>query len=100
MPQIPTAEFGSFAHAIYAQYVAERTKQEERNRVTSEACKKAWIARRAAVIERKERRDAWRAGVAKIMAEVRRREAERARLNPEPPYYSSDNPLDGERLWA
>jgi hypothetical protein len=98
MAQIPTAEYGSFARAIYAQYVAERTKQEERNRVTSEACKKAWIARRAAVIERKERRDAWRAGVARIIAEVRRREA--ARAMPEPPYYSSDNPLDGARLWA
>lgn len=39
----------------------------------------------------------WSAGVAKIMAEVRRREADRAL--PEPPFYSSDNPLDGTRLW-
>lgn len=59
-----------------------------------------WESQLAFLIARHERRKAWRAGVAKIMAEVRRREAERARLNPEPPYYSSDNPLDGERLWA
>jgi len=40
----------------------------------------------------------WREGVAKIMAEVRRREA--ARALPEPPFYNSENPLDGERLWG
>lgn len=40
----------------------------------------------------------WSEGVAGIMAEARRREA--ARAMPEPPFFTSDNPLDGERLWA
>jgi hypothetical protein len=44
------------------------------------------------------RRKAWTAGVSKIMAEVRRREA--GLEMPEPPFFASDNPLDGERLWA
>tara|TARA_R110000868_G_C10517980_1_gene732786 strand:+ start:333 stop:620 length:288 start_codon:yes stop_codon:yes gene_type:complete len=55
-------------------------------------------AQRIKTAERKERQKAWREGVARIMAEVRRREA--ARALPEQPYYSSDNPLDGARLWA
>lgn len=43
------------------------------------------------------RRAAWTAGVGGIMTEARRREA--ARALPEQPYFTSDNPLDGTRLW-
>jgi hypothetical protein len=73
---------------------------DERARQAEAADEKRRAAQRIKTAERKERQKVWRAGVARIMAEVRRREAERARLNPEPHYYSSDNPLDGERLWA
>jgi len=45
----------------------------------------------------KAKRKEWREGVARIMAEVRRREA--IALASKPHFYSSDNPLDGSRLW-
>ena len=57
-----------------------------------------WKASVVRGVETRRKRKEWREGVAKIMAEVRRREA--ARALPEPPIYTSDNPLDGERLWA
>ena len=71
---------------------------DERARRIEVADEERRAAQRIKTAERKERRRVWREGVAKIMAEVRRREAERAQ--PEPHFYSSDNPLDGTRLWA
>lgn len=79
-----------------AQLNAEGAESERRQQADEERR----AAQRLKAAERNERRRVWRAGVAKIMAEVRRREAERVRLHPEPPFYSSDNPLDGMRLWA
>lgn len=59
-------------------------------------------AHRSAAKERRERLKAWRAGVAQIMAEVRRREIER---NGKPRFRveaisAPANPLNGMRLWA
>lgn len=71
---------------------------EERDRRYVESERARIAVQREKIADRKKRKAAWVAGVAKIMAEVRRREAERALA--EPPFYSSDNPLDGERLWA
>lgn len=73
---------------------AEDAKRERRRAADGERR----AAQRIKIAARNERRKAWRIGVAKIMAEMRRREAERAAA--EPPFYSSDNPLDGTRLWA
>lgn len=62
-----------------------------------EAMRRQRVAAEKAKIKRKKTKE-WRAGVAKIMAEVRRREAERGLTDTL--CFASDNPLDGERLWA
>lgn len=62
--------------------------------------RRAEADRRAAKLRSAKRaeRAAWASGVAKIMAEVRRREMAWAAA--EPPFFTSDNPLDGARLWG
>lgn len=81
--------------ALWKRRLDAQDAANERARIADE---ERIAAQRIKIAERKERRRVWREGVAKIMAEVRRREAERAQ--PEPHFYSSDNPLDGVRLWA
>jgi hypothetical protein len=70
---------------------------EERDRRYVERERHRIAVQREKIADRKRRKAEWVAGVSRIMAEVRRREAEHAL--PEPPFYSSANPLDGTRLW-
>tara|TARA_R110000822_G_C15212210_1_gene483448 strand:+ start:339 stop:722 length:384 start_codon:yes stop_codon:yes gene_type:complete len=56
--------------------------------------------RKARAVANSQKAKEWRAGVAKIMAEVRRREAARKPRFRVPAISRPINPLDGERLWA
>lgn len=82
----------------FADWYADAEAQDKRAASLRRAAERKQRAKTKKAKETRAARKEWQAGVAKIMAEVRRREAERAL--PEPPFYSSDNPLDGERLWS
>jgi len=74
---------------------------EERRRLRqSQIFAREHAARRAAKAANSKKAREWRAGVAKIMAEVRRREAAAKPRFRVPAISRRINPLDGERLWA
>lgn len=89
-------------HEIVRQWELERPAWEAEQRRRDDIEEMRAALRREKLRERararKARKAEWTAGVAKIMAEVRRREIERA--TPEHPFFASDNPLDGERLFV
>lgn len=82
---------------ILAEWNRVRPDWEAEMRAQEEAAQKRRDEQRQKRMMREAAKAHWRAGVAKIMAEVRRREALRGL--PAAPFFTSDNPLDGARLW-
>lgn len=85
------------AYEVCVEWERLQTGWHERQRQHDAEEEKRLSVQREKIRARRERKRAWTEGVAKIMAEVRRREALRGL--PAAPFFTSDNPLDGARLW-